>query len=215
MSRAVAGGTEREPIAVRSTKLNHLVLGRGGGTWAERHLAGRDSLLDALLALYEECSREQLRRDKNVALFLEKYRGVVTELRKLRVSIADFEVKTVIGRGHFGDIHMVKEKATGDIYAMKVLRKDDTLSQQEVAFYEEERDILARASQAGPWLTRLQYAFQDASHLYLVMEFLPGGDLFALLDRSDGCLPEDAARFYLSELVLALHALHSLGYVHR
>lgn len=72
MSRAVAGGTEREPIAVRSTKLNHLVLGRGGGTWAERHLAGRDSLLDALLALYEECSREQLRRDKNVALFLEK-----------------------------------------------------------------------------------------------------------------------------------------------
>ncbi|KAH9377392.1 hypothetical protein HPB48_008600 [Haemaphysalis longicornis] len=142
-------------------------------------------------------------------------RGIVQELRQLRVSIADFEVKAVIGRGHFGDIHMVKEKATGDIYAMKILRKDDTLSQREVAFFEEERDILARAGQSGPWLTRLQYAFQDSAHLYLVMELLPGGDLFGLLDRSGGLLPEGDARFYLAELTLAVHALHSLGYVHR
>lgn len=59
--------------------------------------------------------------------------GIVTELRQLRVSISDFEMKAVIGRGHFGDIHMVKEKATGDIYAMKILRKDYTLSQREVS----------------------------------------------------------------------------------
>ncbi|XP_077534233.1 citron Rho-interacting kinase-like isoform X4 [Haemaphysalis longicornis] len=205
----------REPIAVRSTKLNHLVLGRGSCSLPSRHLASRDSLLDALLALFDECNREALRRDKNVAIFLDKYRGIVQELRQLRVSIADFEVKAVIGRGHFGDIHMVKEKATGDIYAMKILRKDDTLSQREVAFFEEERDILARAGQSGPWLTRLQYAFQDSAHLYLVMELLPGGDLFGLLDRSGGLLPEGDARFYLAELTLAVHALHSLGYVHR
>lgn len=62
----------REPIAVRSTKLNHLLLGRGSGQLANRHLASRDSLLDALFALYDECNREQLRRDKNIALFLDK-----------------------------------------------------------------------------------------------------------------------------------------------
>ncbi|KAL3196194.1 hypothetical protein MRX96_045309, partial [Rhipicephalus microplus] len=181
----------REPIALRSNKLNHLVLGRASCSVPNRHLASRDSLLDALFALYDECNREVLRRDKNVSLFLDKYRAIVQDLRQLRVSIADFEVKTVIGRGHFGDIRMVKEKATGDIYAMKILRKDETLSQREVAFFEEERDILARAAQTGPWLTRLQYAFQDAGHLYL------------------------EARFYLAELTLAIHALHSLGYAHR
>ncbi|XP_049520906.1 citron Rho-interacting kinase-like [Dermacentor silvarum] len=205
----------REPIALRSTKLNHLVLGRASCSLPNRHLASRDSLLDALFSLYDECNREVLRRDKNISLFLDKYRTIVQDLRQLRVSIADFEVKTVIGRGHFGDIRMVKEKATGDIYAMKILRKDDTLCQREVAFFEEERDILARAAQTGPWLTRLQYAFQDTGHLYLVMELLPGGDLFNLIDRSGGLLPEDEARFYLAELTLAIHALHSLGYAHR
>ncbi|XP_065309458.1 citron Rho-interacting kinase-like isoform X2 [Dermacentor albipictus] len=217
---AQAGGgngksPSREPIALRSTKLNHLVLGRASCSLPNRHLASRDSLLDALFSLYDECNREVLRRDKNISLFLDKYRAIVQDLRQLRVSIADFEVKTVIGRGHFGDIRMVKEKATGDIYAMKILRKDDTLCQREVAFFEEERDILARAAQTGPWLTRLQYAFQDAGHLYLVMELLPGGDLFNLIDRSGGLLPEEEARFYLAELTLAIHALHSLGYAHR
>lgn len=63
----------------------------------------------------------------------------------------------------------------------------------QVAFYEEERDIMAHAS--SPWLTTLQYAFQDMKNLYLVMEFHPGGDLLALLDRFDGCLEEDMARY--------------------
>ncbi|XP_064460923.1 citron Rho-interacting kinase-like isoform X2 [Ornithodoros turicata] len=205
----------REAIAVRSSKLSHLVLGRGSVALTNKHLVSRDSLLDALLTLYEECNTEQLKKEKNVSLFLDKYRQVVAELRQLRVSIADFEVKKIIGRGHFGEVQMVKERATGDTYAMKVLRKADTLSQQNVAFYEEERDILARASQGGPWLTKLQYAFQDSSHLYMVMEFLPGGDLLGLLDRHDNILPEEIARFYLAEITLAVHALHSLGYVHR
>jgi citron Rho-interacting kinase len=62
----------------------------------------------------------------------------------------------------------------------------------QAAFYEEERDIMAHAS--SPWLTLLQYAFQDMHNLYLVMEFHPGGDLLALLDRFDGFLEEDMAR---------------------
>ena len=76
---------------------------------------------------------------------------------------------------------MVREKATSDVYALKVLRKADTLAQQNVAFYEEERDIMAKTS--SEWITQLQYAFQDANNLYLVMEFHPGGDLLSLLAR--------------------------------
>ncbi|PNF24300.1 hypothetical protein B7P43_G11905, partial [Cryptotermes secundus] len=96
---------------------------------------------------------------------------------------------------------------------MKTLHKADTLSQQAAASYEEERDIMAHAT--SPWLTSLQYAFQDMHNLYLVMEFHPGGDLLALLDRFDGYLEEAMARFYLAELVLCIRSLHLMGYVHR
>ena len=94
-----------------------------------------------------------------------------------------YQVKSVIGRGHFGEVKVVREKCSGEVFALKVLRKDDTLSQPNVSFYEEERDIMATAT--SPWLTSLQYAFQDDDCLYLVMEFHPGGDLLSLLSRYD------------------------------
>lgn len=83
----------------------------------------------------------------------------------------------------------------------------------QVAFFEEEKDIMARAS--SPWLTKLQYAFQDDDNLYLMMEFHPGGDLLSLLARFDDVFEENMARFYLAELVAAIHSLHTMGYVHR
>lgn len=86
-------------------------------------------------------------------------RQPITDLRSLRVSISDFEVKKVIGRGHFGEVKVVKEKATGEVFAMKTLRKNETLSQQAVAFYEEERDIMAQA-QDTKWIPKLHYAYQ-------------------------------------------------------
>ncbi|XP_037071706.1 citron Rho-interacting kinase-like [Pollicipes pollicipes] len=96
---------------------------------------------------------------------------------------------------------------------MKTLRKQDTLAQTGVMFYEEERDIMTEA--VSPWITALHYAFQDSQLLYLVMDFHPGGDLMTLLDRFDGVLEEETARFYLAEIALALHDLHAMGYVHR
>lgn len=85
-------------------------------------------------------------------------RPMVSELKHLRVNISDFEVKHLIGRGHFGEVHVVKEKFTGDIYAMKTLKKDITLKHQNIAFFEEERDIMALSK--SNWLVKLQYAFQ-------------------------------------------------------
>lgn len=64
------------------------------------------------------------------------------------------------------------------------------------------------------WITKLQYAFQDRENLYLVMEFLPGGDLLGLMIRH-GAFDEELAKFYLAEIALALNALHTLGFVHR
>lgn len=84
---------------------------------------------------------------------------------------------------------------------------------QKVAFYDEEREIMALCN--NPWITSLQYAFQDINNLYLVMEYHPGGDLLSLLSKYDDILEEDVARFYLAEMVMAVHSLHVLGYVHR
>lgn len=75
-----------------------------------------------------------------------------------------------------------------------------------------ERDILTATK--TPWLVRLLYAFQDAEHVYLAMEYVPGGDFRTLLNNS-GVLKEEHARFYISEMFAAVNELHKLGYIHR
>ncbi|WAR01902.1 CTRO-like protein, partial [Mya arenaria] len=120
----------------------------------------------------------------------------IDELRKLRILVSDFEVKDIIGRGHFGDVQVVRDKHT-----------------ETITFFEEERDIMAKAT--SPWITKLHYAFQDSLALYLIMEFHAGGDLLSLLSRHDDIFEEKMARFYLAEIVLASNDLHKMGYVHR
>lgn len=75
-----------------------------------------------------------------------------------------------------------------------------------------ERDILTATK--TPWLVRLLYAFQDPEHVYLAMEYVPGGDFRTLLNNS-GVLKEEHARFYISEMFAAVNELHRLGYIHR
>ncbi|XP_022099481.1 citron Rho-interacting kinase-like [Acanthaster planci] len=199
-------------ISARTSCLNQLFVGKTSTTGWRTHIA-REGLLDALLVLYEECRNEQLMKDKHIASFVDKYKSTINEVKNLRIDINDFEVKKVIGRGHFGEVQLVRERISGDVYAMKTLRKDDTLSKENIAFFEEERDIMARAS--NEWLTHLQYAFQDGTNLYLVMEFHPGGDMLSLLSRFDDVFEENMAQFYLAEMVAAIHSLHTMGYVHR
>lgn len=103
---------------------------------------------------------------------------------------------------------LVKETQSQDRYAMKRIRKSGITSSQ----VREERDIMAQHK--SEWITSLQYAFQDAEYLYLIMEYLPGGDLLSLMIRN-GAFEEEWARFYLAELTEALNALHGMGYVHR
>ncbi|KAL4701772.1 hypothetical protein H8959_015776, partial [Pygathrix nigripes] len=137
----------------------------------------------------------------------------IAELQELQPSAKDFEVRSLVGCGHFAEVQVVREKATGDIHAMKVMKKKALLAQEQVSFFEEERNILSRS--ISPWIPQLQYAFQDKNHLYLVMEYQPGGDLLSLLNRYEDQLDENLVQFYLAELILAVHSVHQMGYVHR
>ncbi|CAG4932824.1 unnamed protein product [Colias eurytheme] len=203
----------KDAIAVRITRLNRLITGKvTNGTNKISKKIDRETLLDALTVLYEECNEDPIKKaDELVRIFVDKYRSALAELRSVRISISDFEILQTIGRGHFGEVHMVREKQTGDVYALKSVRKEQ--ARKRVTGAADERDILATAS--GQWIPKLQYAFQDNSNLYLVMELCNGGDLASFLSRCSHPLSERDAAFYVAEVAHALKALHGMGFVHR
>ncbi|CAN0902231.1 Probable serine/threonine protein kinase IREH1 [Linum grandiflorum] len=131
---------------------------------------------------------------------------------KDRTSIDDFEIMKPISRGAFGRVFLAKKRTTGDLFAIKVLKKADMIRKNAVESILAERDILI--SVRNPFVVRFFYSFTCRDNLYLVMEYLNGGDLYSLL-RNMGCLDEDVARVYIAEVVLALEYLHSLRVVHR
>ena len=95
---------------------------------------------------------------------------------------------------------------------MKVLRKAEMVEKEQVAHVRAERDILVEVDHT--WVVKMFYSFQDSDALYLVMEFLPGGDIMTLLMKKD-TLPEEAAQFYMAETALAIETIHKLGFIHR
>ncbi|KAI1900711.1 hypothetical protein AGOR_G00052710 [Albula goreensis] len=203
-----------DPITSRCSRLNLLLQGKGS---VQPQLGGvsvtREGLLEALLLLFQECRSPELMRIKHVANFVNKYSEVVSELRDLQPNPRDFDARGVVGRGHFAEVQVVKERATGDIYAMKVMSKNCLRSMDNMTSYEEERGILSLNS--SPWIPQLQHAFQDKDNVYLVMEYMPGGDLMALMNRYDEQFDEAMAQFYLAELVQAINTVHQMGYIHR
>ncbi|XP_020099336.1 probable serine/threonine protein kinase IREH1 [Ananas comosus] len=136
----------------------------------------------------------------------------VHPITKERTSIDDFEIIKPISRGAFGRVFLAKKRTTGDLFAIKVLRKADMIRKNAVESILAERDILITVR--NPFVVRFFYSFTSRENLYLVMEYLNGGDLYSML-RNLGCLDEDVARIYIAEVVLALEYLHSLRIVHR
>eukprot|EP01116_Phalansterium_solitarium_P019975 TRINITY_DN5763_c0_g2_i1.p1 TRINITY_DN5763_c0_g2~~TRINITY_DN5763_c0_g2_i1.p1 ORF type:complete len:780 (-),score=200.09 TRINITY_DN5763_c0_g2_i1:64-2403(-) len=124
----------------------------------------------------------------------------------------DFEVLKLITRGGYGNIYLARKRATGDLYAIKVLKKRDMMKKNEVEHAMTELEILT--STHNPFVVNMYYSFQSKDYLYIVMEFYPGGDCFSLLQNL-GCFSEEQARFYTAELVLAIEALHRQGTIHR
>uniref|UniRef100_A0A1A8EUV5 non-specific serine/threonine protein kinase n=2 Tax=Nothobranchius korthausae TaxID=1143690 RepID=A0A1A8EUV5_9TELE len=172
-----------------------------------------EALLDLLLCLFTECSNSPLKREKHITDFLEWAKPFTTRVKDMRLHRDDFEMLKVIGRGAFGEVAVVKMKNTERVYAMKILNKWEMLKRAETACFREERDVLVKGD--SQWITTLHYAFQDDNFLYLVMDYYVGGDLLTLLSKFEDRLPEDMSRFYVAEMVLAIHSIHQQRYIHR
>uniref|UniRef100_A0A8C4I813 Rho-associated protein kinase n=1 Tax=Dicentrarchus labrax TaxID=13489 RepID=A0A8C4I813_DICLA len=166
---------------------------------------------DSINALVLDLDYPALRKNKNIETFLNRYEKVIGQTRDLQMKSEDFDRVKVIGRGAFGEVQLVRHKASQKVYAMKLLSKFEMIKRSDSAFFWEERDIMAFSN--SPWVVQLCCAFQDEHYLYMVMEYMPGGDLVNLTSTYD--VPEKWAKFYTAEVVMALDAIHSMGFIHR
>mmetsp|Transcript_6799 Transcript_6799/g.11955 ORF Transcript_6799/g.11955 Transcript_6799/m.11955 type:complete len:346 (+) Transcript_6799:63-1100(+) len=126
----------------------------------------------------------------------------------------DFELLKVIGKGSYGKVMLVRHGAedSGQIYAMKMLRKENVIKRNQVEHTKTERNVLEAVSH--PFIVQLHYAFQTPKKLYFVLEYCPGGELFFHLSRA-GRFSEGRTRFYSSEILLAIQYLHILNVIYR
>jgi len=135
-------------------------------------------------------------------------------LRKKRkkISIFDFEPLKIIGKGAFGEVRVCRYIPNNTIVAIKKMKKEEMHKKNQVLHVRAERDVLSEAK--NEWIVDLKFSFQDQNYLYLGMEFLPGGDLMSLLMARD-ILPEQEAKFYAAEIVMAIESVHKLDCIHR
>jgi len=129
-----------------------------------------------------------------------------------KVTIDDFDLLKVLGKGGFGKVMLVRKKGSTEIYAMKVLKKEAVVRRNQVAHTKTERHILKQIRH--PFLTRMFFAFQSEGKLYMVLNYLPGGELFYRLKR-EGRFSVERVRLYGAEIASGLGHLHSLDMIYR
>ncbi|KAG5390320.1 hypothetical protein IGI04_031861 [Brassica rapa subsp. trilocularis] len=168
----------------------------------------RRKMLENKLADAEVSEEEQNNLLKNLELKETEY----MRRQRHKMGADDFEPLTMIGKGAFGEVRICREKGTGNVYAMKKLKKSEMLRRGQVEHVKAERNLLAEVD--SNCIVKLYCSFQDDEYLYLIMEYLPGGDMMTLLMRKD-TLTEDEARFYIGETVLAIESIHKHNYIHR
>lgn len=138
---------------------------------------------------------------------------IATLSRATPTSIKDFDIIKPISKGAFGSVFLAKKKTTGDYFAIKVLKKADMIAKNQVTNVKAERMILMTQSES-PFVAKLYWTFQSKENLYLVMEYLNGGDCAALV-KTLGSLPEEWTKNYIAEVILGLESLHKRGIIHR
>lgn len=126
--------------------------------------------------------------------------------------LSDLELKETLGTGSFGRVRLCKHKNGNDYYAIKCLKKREIIKMKQVQHIIAEKSILMEISH--PFIVNMLCSFQDEKKLYLVLEFVIGGEMFTHL-RSAGRFPNDVAKFYHAELVLAFEYLHSKDIIYR
>uniref|UniRef100_A0A8C7ZG57 non-specific serine/threonine protein kinase n=1 Tax=Oryzias sinensis TaxID=183150 RepID=A0A8C7ZG57_9TELE len=164
--------------------------------------AGTDAHVVRLLVLQDDASIKEINITHHVKEGSEKG------------DPRQFELRKVLGQGSFGKVFLVRKITgpdAGQLYAMKVLKKA-TLKVRDRVRTKMERDILVEVNH--PFIVKLHYAFQTEGKLYLILDFLRGGDLFTRLSK-EVMFTEEDVKFYLAELALALDHLHGLGIIYR
>jgi len=131
---------------------------------------------------------------------------------KVAIGPQHFDLLKLIGEGAFGKVIMVRNRINKELYAMKAISKKLLRKKNNMQYMKSERDILTKVKH--PFIVTLRFAFQTETRLFLVMDFLSGGELFFHLKRK-GLILEAEARLYLAEMVVAIEFLHSMGVVHR
>jgi serine/threonine protein kinase len=179
--------------------------------------AARASALERDLASLDDAAAEARRAA------LARQETDFIRLRRIKLRESSFDKLKRIGGGAFGEVWLVQLRGSTQVFAMKKMAKTAVVQRGKAEHIRAERDALAASSAtlaassskgASPWVVQLFYSFQDRDHLYLVMEFVPGGDLMGLLMALD-TFTESQARFYTAELLLAIEFVHSLNYIHR
>jgi hypothetical protein len=131
---------------------------------------------------------------------------------KGKYAIVDFSIQRTLGTGSFGRVHLVQSRHNSRFYAIKVLKKQQVVKMKQVEHTNDERSMLQVVKH--PFLVNLWGTFQDSKNLYMVMDFIEGGELFSLLRKSQR-FPNPVAKFYAAEVALALNYLHSLDIIYR
>ncbi|RPA92650.1 kinase-like protein [Choiromyces venosus 120613-1] len=168
----------------------------------------QQSGLDNWFALQPRTQHENITGEIRLQISFER-------ISKKHYGPDDFEVLRLIGKGTFGQVYQVRKKDTKRIYAMKVLSKKVIVQKKEVAHTLGERNILVRtATTDSPFIVGLKFSFQTPTDLYLVTDYMSGGELFWHLQK-EGRFKEDRAKFYIAELILALEHLHNHDIVYR
>lgn len=162
-------------------------------------------------------------RRQSSAQFLEGFRGPASprlsavnsnpQPRAVQTSIKDFEIIKPISKGAFGSVYLAKKKVTGDYYAIKVLKKSDMVAKNQVTNVKAERAIMMWQGESD-FVAKLYWTFSSKDYLYLVMEYLNGGDLASLI-KTLGGLSEEWAKKYVAEVVMGVQHLHERQIVHR
>ena len=139
--------------------------------------------------------------------------AAATPAGKNLVSLSDFDMIKVIGRGSYAKVLMVELRSTKRIYAMKVIKKELVTDDEDIDWVQTEKHVFETATN-HPFLVGLHSCFQTPSRLFFVIEFVRGGDLMFHMQRQRR-LPEEHARFYSAEICLALNYLHERGIIYR
>ena len=130
----------------------------------------------------------------------------------IKLKVTDFQKLKLLGKGSFGEVYLVKFKKNNKLYAMKILDKNDIIEKHQEEHTKIERDLLTRIN--CPFIVNIKFAFQDKDNLYIITDFMQGGELFFHLHKEKR-FKDEKAKFYIIEIILAIEYLHKNKMLYR